>query len=191
MSAMLDTMVLVFASRKNAPQASGGRVALIQASKTLILSGETLLMSAVVLSEFTPMLKDAAARDRIKDITVAALTGEHVLLAAELAAKLGESKKLCGQCLSPKGTLKCPGCGNHVSQQYRLNDLHIAAAADCVSDVDTLYTFDKWLLEDVEPLLTRCKIKRPPSATGGLFEHVEAEQFAEVTQLPVKGKPKP
>jgi hypothetical protein len=57
MSAMLDTMILVYGSQPSAPQSSPDRAELIQSSKILLRNQQPLRVSAVVAAEFLPMVR--------------------------------------------------------------------------------------------------------------------------------------
>jgi len=56
-----------------------------------------------------------------------------------------------------------------VGNVQRLNDALIAATAESLNDVDTLYTFDRGILE-LATHVKRVRIEEPPVGYGPLFD---------------------
>ncbi len=175
---MFNTMVLILAAQKALTDASSERAQQIQACRRLVRMQEWIHVSAVVAAEFAPMIRSGDEEKVYGGLVISPLTAAHVYRAAELARRVKSSKMVCRVCLNPKSAETCKECGNKVAVGSRINDLQIAATAELDPAVHVLYTYDRFLLEDVRPLLQNCQVQRPPSASGDLFEQAAATDDA-------------
>lgn len=171
---MVDTHVVIYAMRRPKTTDPPDLAEKIAASAALLRGLAGVRIAAVTLVEIMRGLKpEERERDEVRALfarfQVEALDNSAADLAVKLLDKRRTREKVCPRCLSSELEHECPACGRIASSQQRLNDALIAATADTRDDVPVLYTFDGGVLA-FGPDVSRCRIEKPPSAFGPLFE---------------------
>lgn len=188
---MVDTMVLVYAMQSASAATTVDAKNLRTSARALLDSLDKVRVSAVTWVEFMPNVKEQV-REKNKDLLdkfeIVALDPAGAREAERLLVKYRERPKACPSCLGAIGIdVPCKKCGLHSNRQLRLNDIFIVATAVSDPDTDTLYSYDGGVLHFADKV-SGCRIARPPSAHGPLFEH--PGELAEVIGIDrAKGKP--
>jgi predicted nucleic acid-binding protein len=172
---MIDTMVLIYATRGVRPNDPDHRKAMIEASIDLVDHSPVLIVSALTIVEYMRGLRPTDDAKRVQDIlarsTSLAVDGRVAKRAADLLQqRLRAPPSACVECLALMSDKGCATCKRMGSGYQRINDALIVATADLAKDVDVLHTFDGPMMKYAE-FVTGCTILRPPHAGGALFDH--------------------
>ena len=172
---MVDTNVLVYATRrpraKDAPEVAD----LTRRAKHLIAKLDPIRISSISMLEFLRGLRadeQEAGAELLSRTEAEAVDAVIATRANELLTRRVSSLPACALCFNAKTAATCKGCKRLVGAEQRLRDALIVATADILRDVDVLYTFDGGVIafgEDAKGV----SIQRPDSADGPLFNPVD------------------
>jgi len=167
---MVDTQILIYATYTSAKKSKDAEITTRhQTSLELLQRLPAVRVSAVAWFEFLRGLR-ADERKKMEPIlakvVVERFDGPIAEVANELLLKRTGSREgpACMRCLSTKNSETCPKCSRTYSAQQRLNDAIIVATAQVIGTVDTLWSYDRGVIE-LGRFAADCKVSQPQSST--------------------------
>ena len=193
---MIDTLILIYASRRMTGKESAAHKQMCDASEALLKRLPEVAISAVSWFEFT---RGAAGHEDPKKLQaieekllVLALDRPIATKASQLMRTRQILEKSCAVCLGAGKERVCTKCTRVSSTVQRINDALMVATAELTTSVHTLYSYDGGVLA-YAPVLSACKVIKPAHADGPLFDRTKAPQdvteTSEAATLPASVHP--